>query len=158
MQPVFALMMFVAMCFFVVCWALKWVDLAPDFLVLTAMVGLALTSGLYFLGGALVPSWERGLWRDSKVGLPASGLPRVRIEMGRLVFLGSGIWFTTIGLGILAAGVLGENGLPTNGLFALFGGCGIGLAIFLVGLKLDQRRLDSAREFEEGQWWADLHP
>lgn len=158
MQPVLALMMVAAMFFFGVCWALKWLDLAPDYLILAGMVSLALTTGVYLIGGALVPGWERGYWRIPKTGLPSSELRRASVEMGRLVFLGAGIWFITGGVGILAAGILGENGLPRQGLYALFSAFGFALVVFLIGLRLDQRRLDTVREFEDAQRWADLHP
>ena len=158
-QGVFAFVVVAAMFVFGVCWALKWVDAAPDLLMVASMAALGLSTGFYLLGGALLPRWERGLWRTSKVGLPSRELPRVRVEIGRLVFLGAGIWFTAGGAAVLALGVLGlEDGLPLLTLGMLFGALAAGGVIFLVGLRFDQRRFDAAREVEDAQQRADLHP
>jgi len=111
-----------------------------------------------------MPRWERGLWRTSKVGLPRVGPPRVRVEIGRVVFLGAGTWFTACGLAVLVVAVrvvvlgVDEPGLPPGGLPTLMGALGIGAVIFLVGLRSDQRRFDTAREIEDVQQQANLHP
>src|SRR5687768_9082980 len=89
---------------------------------------MGLSTGLYLLAGALMPRWERGLWRTSKVGLPVRGLPQVRVEIGRLVFLGAGIWFAAGGMAFLTAAFLGdiEDGLPPPILRALYGALAVG--------------------------------
>lgn len=157
-QGVLAFAVVAAMFVFGVCWALKWVGAVPDLLMVLSMAALGLSTGLYLLGGALL-GWERGLWRTSKVGLPSRELPRVRVEIGRLVFLGAGIWFTAGGLAFLAGAVLGaEDGLPKPALWALLGTLALGGAVFLAGLRSDQRRFDAAREVEDAQQRADLHP
>jgi hypothetical protein len=158
-QGVLAVVLVAAMFVFGVSWALKWAGAATDLVMIVSMAAVALSTGLYLLGGALMPRWERGLWRTSKVGLPSRELPRVRVEIGRLVFLGAGIWFTAGGLTFLAGAALGlEDGLPKPALWVLLGALAVGGVIFLVGLRSDQRRFDAARAVEDAQQRADLHP
>src|SRR5260221_10796590 len=146
-QAVLAVVVFAAMLVFAVSCAVKWVGVAPDLLLLLSMAGLGLASGLYLLGGAVMPRWERGLWRTSKVGVPRVGPPRVRVEIGRLVFLGAGIWFTAVGVAVLVVAVrvvvlgVDEPRLPAGGLPALMGALGIGAVIFLVGFRSDHLRV-----------------
>ena len=164
MQATLAVVVWAAMLVFAATWGLIWVGVTSEPLTFGSMAALALSTGAYLLGGAVMPGWGRGLWRTGKAGVLPVGASPVRVEMGRLVFLGAGIWFTAGGLAVVVAGVrrvvLGavEPLLPPGVLVVMLGALAVGLAVFLVGLHLDQRRLAAAREWDDARQRADLHP
>lgn len=97
MQTVFGMAVVAAIALFAVSWAQLWVGVRSDLLVLLSAAALGLTTGLYLLAAALLPRGERGLWRVPKVGLASGGPPPARVEVGRLVCLGAGLWFAAGG-------------------------------------------------------------
>ena len=159
-QAVLAVVMVGSMFVFAVSWAVWWVmGLKSELMILVNMGVMGLSWGLYFLGGALL-NWERGLWRP-RGGWQAPWKPRAAVEIGRLVFLGTGIWFTAGGVTFFAVAFrlafFGEEGLPPYAIRALVGTLAVRGVIFRVGLRYDQRRYEAAQEIEEAQQRADTH-
>jgi hypothetical protein len=125
---------------------LGWFGVPVGRVALVSMAAAGGATGLMMIGQAIL-KWDRPMWRRAPRRMST-------IQMGRVVLLGSGIWFTVGATAFLWGGLFGE--LPKVVVLPILGTMGIGMAIFLVGLKLDRRRLYAAWAVEDAERRAGL--
>jgi hypothetical protein len=142
LKSALVLVMFAAMFVYLVFWTLLWTGLPVGRLACASIGVVILATALISIGEALLPRWERPWWRRVRPG-------RSTVRMGRLVLLGSGIWFGTGGTVFLWCSLIGE--LPRHAVWLFLSAMAVGFVLFMVGLKLDRRRLEAAWASEDAQ-------
>jgi hypothetical protein len=141
-ENVCILAMYAGMFAVLVFWMLLWMGLPVGHLAILSIGICATATSLLLMGWSLLPRWERPWWRRARGR-------RATVRMGRLVLLGSGIGFGAIGVVMMLGTLIGE--LPKRGVWALLGALAVGVALFLVGLRFDRRRVEAAWAIEDTQ-------
>jgi hypothetical protein len=167
MQAILILLMVGAIFLFAICWALIFLGIPIENAgidrgllfgagIASAIVMAASTS-LLLIGQALLPRWERGYWRVPRYEWRPPRQRRASVPIGRLVSLGSGIAAAASTLGFSAAAIYPEDQVPKPMVWAIVAAFVTGFLLTLLGIQLDQRRLDWVREMEDAQQLADTH-
>jgi hypothetical protein len=124
--------------------ALKFAGLPVDRLALGSAGVVGTSTGLLFIGEAVMSRWERARWKPPPCR-PAT------VRLGRLSTLAFGIWFGALGMTFLTACVL--NDLPNGAGWALLGALATAAALVTAGMRFDGRSAQAAEAAVRTRGW-----